>query len=41
MTTLKAKYLPDPFADHVKASAYCVVRNGINVTPENAPVVEV
>jgi hypothetical protein len=41
MTTLKAKYLPDQFADHVKASAYCVVRNGINVTPENAPVVEV
>jgi hypothetical protein len=37
----KPKYLPDQFADHVKASAYRVVRNGINVTPENAPVVEV
>jgi hypothetical protein len=41
MTNWKPKYLPDQFADHVKASAYRVVRNGINVTPENAPVVEV
>jgi hypothetical protein len=40
MTTVKAKYLPAQFADHVQTSAYCVMRAGVNVTPENAPIVE-